>query len=102
MTVLQWAMLAVAIPTSMAYACRVGALDRRRHRLVAIGWHLALGACAVWSAGQAVTGPTAFDATVLAGSVLWIAASYDDWRYAVPLWVDRPQPSWLRAARPME
>lgn len=99
MSVIQWAMLAVSIPTAMAYACRVGAMDKRRHRLVAIGWHLALGSVAVWAAGQAVTGPTPFDGFALAGPVLWILASYDDWRRTVPLWVDKPYESWFHHVR---
>ena len=99
MSVMQWAMLAVSIPTAMAYACRVGAMDKRRHRLGAIGWHLALGAVAVWAAGQAVTGPSVLDAVALACPVLWIMASYHDWRHDVPWWVERMRPSWFHHVR---
>ncbi len=102
MSVIQWAMLAVAIPTAMAYACRLGALDSRRHRRSAILWHLALGCAAVWSAGQAVTGPTPLDATLLAASTFWIIASYSDWRDAVPHSVARTDASWWHHAHPLD
>ncbi len=102
MMMIQWAALALAVPTTLAYACRVGALDKWRHRPSVIAFHLAAGIASVLAARQALEAPSPGAVLVLLATSIWIIVSYSDWRDGVPMWVARPRQSWVHSMRPLD
>jgi hypothetical protein len=102
MTMIQWATLALSIPTTLAYACRVGALDKRIHRASVIVLHLVAGIASLLATGQALEAPSPGAVLVLLATSIWIIVSYSDWRDGVPMWAARPRQSWVHSMRPLD
>lgn len=83
----------LAVPTMAGYACRLGALDIRRHNLAVCLMHAALmGGCAGVAYRAAKLQAGLPDLLCLVGAALWLAISVGTWRDGVPDHFVRDQP----------
>lgn len=86
---IDWAVLCCALPTMVAYLCRLDMLTYSGHRPAVVLMHISLACATVMAAQHAWLGEAkALDAFTVAGAALWIVVSYASWRSQVPAHFD--------------
>lgn len=86
---LDYIVLAAAVPTVVAYLCRLDMLTYSGHRPGVVLMHACLACAAVMAGYHGWDGSSApLDLFAVAGGALWIHVSYPSWRGKVPAHFD--------------
>jgi hypothetical protein len=85
MSILDLIVLSAAIPTVLAYVCRLNMLRIGSHRASAILLHAGPAVSSIWAGYDAWNGHVSpGDIAALLSAIVWIFVSYSTWKDGVP------------------
>jgi hypothetical protein len=91
MSILQYLLLAVCVPTGLALVCRLGLMSWRTTKPVIVLMHIGLMFATLWAGYWAWIGAADLgDAGSVMAAICWIAISYRSWVQGVPDHFTRP------------
>ncbi len=94
MSVIDYLLIAAAIPAIGAFVCRLTTLDMKKHSPLVIAMHIGMAiavAQALWDAVSPHEDVSAGDVAAVLAAISWLAISFKTWKNGVPAHFTKPE-----------